>query len=45
MREPREVVVRPLMTEKSMRLKDERNIVTFQVVPDEIGRASCRERV
>ena len=34
MREPREVVVRPLMTEKSMRLKDERNTVTFQVVPD-----------
>jgi len=28
------VVVRPLMTEKSMRLKDERNTVTFQVVPD-----------
>ncbi|MGH7263159.1 MAG: 50S ribosomal protein L23, partial [Candidatus Rokuibacteriota bacterium] len=26
--------MRPLMTEKSMRLKDERNIVTFQVVPD-----------
>lgn len=34
MREPRQVVVRPLMTEKSMRLKDERNSVTFQVVPD-----------
>ena len=34
MREPRQVVVRPLMTEKSMRLKGERNIVTFQVVPD-----------
>ena len=34
MREPRRVVVRPLMTEKSMRLKDERNTVTFQVVPD-----------
>ncbi|MBI4588652.1 MAG: 50S ribosomal protein L23 [Candidatus Rokubacteria bacterium] len=34
MREPRQVVVRPLMTEKSMRLKDERNAVTFQVVPD-----------
>lgn len=28
------MVVRPLMTEKSMRLKDERNAVTFQVVPD-----------
>lgn len=34
MREPREVIVRPLMTEKSMRLKDERNVVTFQVSPD-----------
>ncbi len=34
MREPRKVVVRPLMTEKSMRLKDERNSVTFEVVPD-----------
>lgn len=34
MREARQVVVRPLMTEKSMRLKDERNTVTFQVVPD-----------
>ncbi len=34
MREARQVVVRPLMTEKSMRLKDERNAVTFQVVPD-----------
>ncbi len=34
MREPRAVVVRPLMTEKSMRLKDERNVVTFQVSPD-----------
>lgn len=34
MREARRVVVRPLMTEKSMRLKEERNTVTFQVVPD-----------
>ena len=34
MREARRVVVRPLMTEKSMRLKDVRNTVTFQVVPD-----------
>ena len=34
MREARQVVVRPLMTEKSMRLKEERNTVTFQVVPD-----------
>ena len=34
MREARQVVVRPLMTEKSMRLKEEHNTVTFQVVPD-----------
>jgi len=34
MREARHVVVRPLMTEKSMRLKEEHNTVTFQVVPD-----------
>lgn len=34
MREARRVVVRPLMTEKSMRLKEERNTVTFQVAPD-----------
>ena len=34
MREARRVVVRPLMTEKSMRLKEEHNTVTFQVVPD-----------
>lgn len=34
MTEPRRVVVRPLMTEKSMRLKDERNVVTFQVARD-----------
>jgi large subunit ribosomal protein L23 len=34
MRSPRQVIVRPLMTEKSMRLKDERNAVAFQVLPD-----------
>jgi large subunit ribosomal protein L23 len=33
-REPRRVIVRPLMTEKSMRQKDERNVVTFIVQPD-----------
>jgi large subunit ribosomal protein L23 len=33
-REPRRVIVRPLMTEKSMRQKDERNVVTFVVQPD-----------
>lgn len=33
-RDPREVIMRPLMTEKSIRLKDEQNTVTFQVRPD-----------
>jgi large subunit ribosomal protein L23 len=32
-RDPRQVIVRPLMTEKSTRLKDEQNTVTFQVRP------------
>jgi large subunit ribosomal protein L23 len=34
MRDPRIVLARPLMTEKSMRLKDELNTVTFQVARD-----------
>ena len=34
MRTPRQVVVRPLMTEKSTRMKDERNAVAFHVLPD-----------
>jgi len=34
MREPREVLIRPLMTEKSMRQKDEHNTVAFRVRPD-----------
>jgi large subunit ribosomal protein L23 len=33
-RNPRRVIIRPLMTEKSMRLKDDQNAVTFQVRPD-----------
>jgi large subunit ribosomal protein L23 len=33
-RNPREIVIRPIMTEKSMRQKEERNTVTFQVRPD-----------
>jgi large subunit ribosomal protein L23 len=32
-RDPRQVIIRPLMTEKSMRLKEEQNTVTFQVHP------------
>lgn len=34
MRDPREVLIRPLMTEKSMRQKEEQNSVTFRVRPD-----------
>ncbi len=33
-RTPREIIVRPLMTEKSMRQKEEQNQVTFRVSPD-----------
>jgi large subunit ribosomal protein L23 len=34
MRSPREVIIRPVMTEKSMRQKEEQNTVTFRVRPD-----------
>ncbi len=34
MRDPRAVLYRPLMTEKSMRQKEEHNTVTFQVARD-----------
>jgi large subunit ribosomal protein L23 len=33
-RDPREVILRPIMTEKSMRQKEELNTVTFRVRPD-----------
>ncbi len=33
-RDVRQIVLRPLMTEKHMRLKEEQNVVTFQVRPD-----------
>jgi len=33
-RDPREVLIRPLMTEKSMRQKEEQNTVAFRVRPD-----------
>lgn len=33
-RAAREILIRPLMTEKSMRQKDEQNTVTFRVRPD-----------
>ena len=34
MRDPRQIVLRPLVTEKATALKDERNQVSFQVAPD-----------
>ena len=34
MKDPRTVLLRPLMTEKSMRQKDELNTVAFQVATD-----------
>ena len=33
-RTAREILIRPLMTEKSMRQKDEQNTVSFRVRPD-----------
>jgi large subunit ribosomal protein L23 len=33
-RNPREVILRPRMTETSMRQKEEHNVVTFRVRPD-----------
>ncbi len=33
-RDPRAVILRPIMTEKSMRQKEELNTVTFRVRPD-----------
>lgn len=34
MRDPRSVLIRPLMTEKSLQQKDDHNAVAFQVAPD-----------
>jgi large subunit ribosomal protein L23 len=33
-RNPRDIIIRPIMTEKSMRQKEELNVVTFKVRPD-----------
>ena len=33
-RNPREILIRPIMTEKTMREKEERNTVAFRVTPD-----------
>jgi large subunit ribosomal protein L23 len=43
-RSAREVIVRPLMTEKSMRLKDEQNAVVFQV-PRDASKVEIRQAV
>ncbi len=43
-RDPREILIRPIMTEKSMRQKEERNTVTFQVPPD-ANKVEIREAV
>ena len=37
MRDPRQVVLRPLVTEKATTLKDERNQVSFQVALDALA--------
>lgn len=34
MRSAREILLRPIMTEKSMRQKEDNNVVTFRVRPD-----------
>ena len=34
MSDPREILMKPIMTEKSMRQKEEQNTVTFRVRPD-----------
>ena len=33
-REARQIIIRPIMTEKSMQQKEEHNVVTFRVRPD-----------
>jgi large subunit ribosomal protein L23 len=43
-REPRQVIVRPLMTEKSMRQKEEANVVTF-VVRTDANKVEIRDAV
>jgi large subunit ribosomal protein L23 len=43
-RTAREILIRPLMTEKSMRQKDEQNTVTFRVRPD-ANKVEIREAV
>lgn len=33
-RSPRDIIIRPIMTEKSMQQKEEHNVVAFRVRPD-----------
>jgi large subunit ribosomal protein L23 len=44
MRDPRQIVLRPLVTEKATTLKDERNQVSFQVAP-EANKVEIRQAV
>jgi large subunit ribosomal protein L23 len=44
MRDPRAILIRPLMTEKSMRQKEEQNAVTFEVATD-ANRVEIRQAV
>ena len=44
MRTAYDVIIRPIITEQSMEDLDIKKY-TFEVSKDEIGRASCRERV
>ena len=39
-----DIIQKPIITEKSMTAMEEKKY-TFAVHPEEIGRASCRERV
>ncbi len=34
MRDPREVIIRPILTEKAVRLRDSQNVYTFEVARD-----------
>ena len=43
MRDPRYVLIRPVMTEKTMREKEERNTVAFRVRPD-ANKVEIRDR-
>ena len=44
MSDPREILLKPIMTEKSMRQKEELNTVTFRVRPD-VNKVEIRSAV